>query len=156
MEHRNVQQLAQPFFDDEALRRLDVFEIDPAEGRMQVAHAIDEFVDVAGVDLKIYRIDIGKAFEECRLALHYRLSGERTEVAETENRGAVRNHRDEISLRSVVEGGARIALDMQARKGHARRIGERQIALRGQWFGRCDRKLSRAAAAVKQQRLIFG
>src|SRR5271169_5201612 len=110
MEHRNVQQLAQPFFDDEALRRLDVFEIDPAEGRMQVAHAIDEFVDVAGVDLKIYRIDIGKALEQRGLALHDRLGGERTKVAKAEDRGTVRNHCDEIALRGVVEGSARIAL----------------------------------------------
>ena len=31
MEHRNVHQLAQPLLDDEAVGRLDVFQIDAAE-----------------------------------------------------------------------------------------------------------------------------
>ena len=38
MEHRNVHQLAQPFLDDEAVRRLDVFQIDAAEAGAEIAH----------------------------------------------------------------------------------------------------------------------
>ena len=105
VEHRNIQQLAQPLLDDEAFRRLDVFEVDAAEGRMQKAHAIDEFVDIAGVDFEIDRIDIGKALEQRRLALHHRLGRQRAEVAEAKHRGAVRDHRDEIALRGVIERG---------------------------------------------------
>ena len=116
VEHRDVEQLAQPLLDDEALRRLDVFEIDAAEGRVQIAHAVDELVDVAGVDLEIDRIDVGKALEQRRLALHDRLRRERAEIAEAEHRGAVRDHRDEIALRGVVEGGARIALRCAGRE----------------------------------------
>ncbi len=156
VEHRNFEQLAQPLLDDEALRRLDVFEIDPAKGWMQKAHAVDEFVDVAGVDFEIDRIDVGKAFEQRRLALHDWLGGERAEIAEAENRGAVRNYRYEIALGRVIEGGARIALDMQARKGHARRIRQRQIALGGQRLGRRDRQLSGAPAAMEQESLVLG
>ncbi len=98
VKHRNVEQLAQPLFDDEALRRFDVFEIDAAESRVQEAHAIDELVDVAGVDLEVDRIDVGKALEQGCLALHHRLGGERTEVAQAEDGGPVRDHRDEIAL----------------------------------------------------------
>ena len=47
------EQRAQPLFDDEALRRLDVLEIDAAKGRVQEAHAVDELVDIAGIDLKV-------------------------------------------------------------------------------------------------------
>ena len=53
VEHRNVEEFAQPLLDDEAFRRLDVFEVDAAKGRVQIAHAVDELVDVAGVDFEI-------------------------------------------------------------------------------------------------------
>jgi len=92
---------------------------------VEKTHAIDEFVDIAGVDLEINRIDVGKAFEERRLALHHRLCRERPEIAEAEDRGAVGNHRDEIALRGVVEGSTRLAMDAETREGYARRIGER-------------------------------
>ena len=38
MEDRDVHQLAQPLLDDEAVGRLDVLEIDAAEGRAEIAH----------------------------------------------------------------------------------------------------------------------
>ena len=124
VKHRNVEQLAQPLFDDEALRRLDVLEIDAAKGRVQKAHAIDELVDIAGVDLEIDRVDVGKALEQRAFALHDRLGGERAEIAEPQDRRAVRDHRDEIALRGVVEGGARLALDA-AGKGTPHRANRR-------------------------------
>ena len=53
MEDRDVHHLAQALLDDEAVRRLDVFQIDAAEGRAQEAHAVDELVDILGVDLEV-------------------------------------------------------------------------------------------------------
>ena len=38
MEDRNVHQLPQALLDDEAFRRLDVFQVDAAEGRPEIAH----------------------------------------------------------------------------------------------------------------------
>jgi len=46
MEHRDVEQFAQPLLDDEALRRLDVFEIDAAPALAEELDAIDELVGV--------------------------------------------------------------------------------------------------------------
>src|SRR5215469_16962237 len=99
MEYRDIEQLAQPLFNDEAFWRFDVLEVDAAKGWVQKANAIDELVDIPGVDFKIYRIDVGKALEQRAFAFHYRLGGERAEVAEPQHRGAVRDHRDEIAFR---------------------------------------------------------
>ena len=52
----------------------------------------------AGVDFQIDGIDIGEALEQDRLALHHRLGGQRAEIAETENGGAVGNDGDQIAL----------------------------------------------------------
>ena len=38
VEDRDVHQLAQALLDDEAFRRLDVLEVDAAEGRAEIAH----------------------------------------------------------------------------------------------------------------------
>src|SRR5215469_13542607 len=123
---------------------------------MQKTHAIDKLVDVAGVDLEIDGIDVGKALEEGGLALHDRLCCERSEVAQTEYRRAIGNDRDEIALRGVVEGGIRLAMNVQAGEGDARRIGERQVALGGQRLGRRDRELAGPPARMKLQRLVLG
>ncbi len=92
MEDRDVHQLAQALLDDEALRRLDVLEVDAAEGRPQEAHAVDEFVDVLGADLDVHAVDVGEALEQDRLAFHHRLAGQRADVAQAEHGGAVGDH----------------------------------------------------------------
>ena len=117
MEDRNVHQLAQALLDDEAFGRLDVFEIDAAEGGAEIAHAIDEGVDVPGVDLEVDGVDIGEALEQHRLAFHHRLGGERAEIAEAENRRAVGDDGDQIALGGVVVGEVRVLGD--ARTGAA-------------------------------------
>src|SRR4029077_2948529 len=124
-------------------------EIDAAKGRMKKTHAIDELVDIAGVDLEIDRIDIGKALEEGALALHDGLRRERPEIAEAQDRRTIRDHGDKIALRGVIEDRTRLAVDAEAGKGHTGRIGERQIALCGQRLGWRDRELARPAARMK-------
>src|SRR5207247_2313853 len=73
VEHGNVQQLFQLLLDDEAVRRLDVLQVDPAEGGAEIAHAVDDGVDVGRIDQDVDAVDVGKALEERALALHHRL-----------------------------------------------------------------------------------
>ena len=114
VEDRDVDQLAQPLLDDEAVRRLDVLEIDAAEGRPEIAHAVDELVDVLGVDLEVDAVDVGEALEQDRLALHHRLGGQRAEVAEAEDGGAVGDHGHQVALVGVVVGELRVLGDAPA------------------------------------------
>ena len=125
VEDRDVEQLAQALLDDEAFGRLDVLEVDAAEGGAKEPHAVDELVDVAGVDLEVDRIDVGEALEEDGLAFHHRLGGQRPKVAKAQDGGAVRDHGHEIALGGVVVGGRGVALDGEARHRNAGRIGER-------------------------------
>ena len=156
VEDRNVEQLAQPLLDDEAFRRLDVLEIDAAPALAEQLDAIDEFVRILGRDFEVDGIDVGEALEQHRLAFHHRLRRERAAIAEPENGGAVGDDRDEIALGRVVVGARLVFGDGQHRNGDARRIGERQIALRRHRLGRHDFELSRPALAVKQQGFLVG
>jgi len=125
VKYRNVEELAQPLLDDEALWRLDVLEIDAAPALAEELHAIDKIVGVFGRDLEIDGVDVGKALEQHRLALHHRLGGERTAIAEPENGGAVGDHGDEIALSRVVVGLGLVFGDGQHWHRDARRIGKR-------------------------------
>jgi hypothetical protein len=94
--------------------------------------------------------------EEHRLAFHHRFGGERAEIAEAEDRGAVGDDGDHVAASGVVVGGRRIGGDRLDRNGDARRIGEREIALRRHGFGRHDLELAGAPARMEQQRLLIG
>ncbi len=125
MEDRDVHQLAQAAFDDETFRRLDILEVDAAEGGAEETYAVDEFVDVFGIDFKVDRIDVGEALEENGLAFHDRLRGERPEIAEAEDRRTVGDDGHHVAARRVVVGGGGIGGDRLDRHRHARRIGQR-------------------------------
>ena len=119
----------------------------PPKDGPRIAHAVDELVDVLGVDLEVDRIDVGEALEEHRLAFHHRLRGERAEIAEAEDGGAVGDDGDHVAARRVVEGACGVLGDRLHRHGDARRIGERQVALRRHRLGRVDLQLAGPALA---------
>ena len=65
--------------------------------------------------------------------------------------------RDEVALGGVLVGEVRVALDLEARLGDARRVGERQVPLVGERLGRNDRDLSRPSLRVVVERVLsFG
>ncbi len=156
VEHRNVHQLAQPLLDDEALRRLDVLEVNAAPAGAEQLHAIDDLFGVFRRHFEVYRIDVGEALEQNSLAFHHRLGRERAAVAKAEDRGAVGDDGDEIAFDRVVVGLGRIVSDGEHRNGDTRRIGQRQIALRRHRLGGDHLKLAGAAAAVKVERFLIG
>ena len=151
VEDRNLQTLAKLLLDDETFRRLDVFQIDPAEAWRQHRDGIDELVGVMRVDLEVEAVDIGELLEQDGLALHDRLRGGGADVAEAEHRRAVRDHGDDIAFRRVVVGGVGIGLDGKAGRGDTRRIGQRQIVLAHQGFRGCDLEFAGTAAGMEAE-----
>ena len=150
---RDVHPLAQRLLDDEAFRRGDILEVDAAEARLHQRDRLDELVGILGVELDVDRIDVGEALEQHRLALHHRLGGQRAEIAEAEDRGAVGDHRDQIALGGIVIGRGRILGDRAHRHGDARRISEAEVALRRHRLGGDDLDLAGPAHGMEVQRL---
>src|SRR5690606_19856665 len=129
VEHRDLQPLAQLALDDEALGRLDVLQVDAAEGGLEAGDDLDQFVRVLLVDLDVEHVDAGELLEQHALAFHDRLAGQRADVAQAQHRGAVGDHRDQVAARGVVAGLVRIGGNLLAGVGHARRVRQRQVAL---------------------------
>ena len=149
VKYRHVEQFAQLLLYDEALRRLDVFKVDSTPALAEEFDTIDEFIRIFRRDFEIDGIDIGKTFEQDRLAFHHRLGGQGAAIAQAEDGGAVGDHRDEIAFGRIVEGLTLIFSDGEDRNGDAWRIGQRKIALRGHRLGGDDFQFSRPTLAVK-------
>ena len=104
MEDRNAHARLELLLDLEALRRLDVLEVDAAEGRLERRDRFDHALDLGRVDLDVEDVDAGEFLEQHRLAFHDRLGGERADIAEAEHGRAVGDDGDKVGAAGIVGG----------------------------------------------------
>jgi hypothetical protein len=141
VEHGNLHAFAAFALDDEAVRRLDVFEVDAAEGRLERGDHLDQLVRIGLVQLDIEHIDAGKLLEQHRLAFHDRFGRERADIAETQHRGTVSHNPDQVAARGEARGIQRVLDDLFARERDTGGIRQREVALVDHLLGRRDRDL---------------
>ena len=120
VENRDVHPLAADFLDDEAVRRLDVFKVDRAEGGAERADDFGKAFRIGFVQFDVETIDIGEFLEQDGLALHHRLGGQRPDIAQPQNGGAIGDDAHKVAARSKAAGIGRIIPDFQTGFGHAR------------------------------------
>ncbi|HWY59822.1 MAG TPA: hypothetical protein VNZ03_35495 [Terriglobales bacterium] len=85
MKDWDLHRLLQALFDIEALRRLDVLQVDSAEGGFEQLADLDNLVRIVSVDFKVEDIHAGESFEENSFPFHVRFSREGSDAAQTEN-----------------------------------------------------------------------
>ena len=154
MEHRDVHHGAQAAFHLEAFRRLDVFQIDAAEGRLERRDGGDHILDAGRIDFDVENVDASEFLEEDGLAFHHRLGGQRADIAETENRRAVGNNGHEVAARCVIDCGIGIVANLKAGCGHTRRIGQRQVALVAERLGCLNFEFAGSRITMEKQCLL--
>src|ERR1035437_4824807 len=154
VEDRNPHGLLQLFLDVEALGRLNVLQVDAAEGGLQDLAGANDFFRVLGVQLDVENVDIGEAFEQHALALHHGLSGQGADVAEAQHGGPVAHHGHQVPLGGVLIGEAGLALDFLTRNGHAGRIGKAEVPLGMARLGGGDRHLPRRRRGMVCQEIL--
>ena len=139
----------------EALRRLDVLEVDAAEGRLERGDDVDELVGVGLVDLDVEHVDAGELLEQAALAFHHRLAGQRADVAQAQHGGAVGDDGDQVAARGVGSAASSgSSRDLQAGGGHARASRPAQVALGGHVLGRQDHDLPRRRETMIVERCL--
>src|SRR5262249_45537150 len=89
-------------------------------------------------------------------AFHDRLRGERSDVAQTQHRGAVGDHADEVALGGVVVDALPGFLDLETGLGNSRAVSEAEILGGSGRLCRKDLDLSLAAARVVVESLFAG
>ena len=148
VEHRDAHGAAQCLLDVEALRRLDILQVDPAHRGLEQLAELDDVVRILGAHLEVEDVDVGELLEEVGLALHDRLAGKGADVAEAEDGGAVGDDGHEVPLGRVLVDVVRVVLDGQAGLGDSRGVGEREVALVVQRLRGDDRNLAGSSARV--------
>ena len=93
VEHRDLHRPAQFFLDQKTFRRLDVFQVDAAEGRLEQLAGADDLLRILCGDLDIEHVDVREPLEQHRLAFHHRLAGQRPDIAQTEDSSSVGDYR---------------------------------------------------------------
>ena len=152
MKNRNLHALAQFAFNVKTVGRFDVFQVDGAKGGLQRSNDLHQLDGVFFVDFDVKHINAGKLFKQHRLAFHHRLGCQRPNVAQAQHGGAVGNDCHQVAPCGVFVGSIRVFDDFLARRCHARRIGQRQIALIRQLFGGGNLKFSGGGEFVIFQR----
>ena len=152
VEDGDLHPFAQASLDDEAFRRLDVFEVDGAEGWFERGDDADEQLGVGGVHLDVEHVDAGELLEQRGFALHHRLAGERADVAQSQHGGAVGDDGDEVGAGGEFAGGAGVGDDGGARGRDAWGVGEGEVALGGHALGGLDGDFAGAREAVVVER----
>src|SRR5690606_8423614 len=80
---------AKLLLDVEAVRSPDVLQVDPANRWFQQLTEPDHILRILGANLQVEDIEIRKLLEEVALALHHGLPCECSDVAESQDGGAV-------------------------------------------------------------------
>ncbi len=127
VEHRDVEQPAQPALHLEAARRADVFQVDAAEPGRDQLHRADDLVGVLAVQADRPGVDVGEPLEQGRLALHDRQRGVGTDIAQAEHGRAVGDHGHRVPLDGQAARVLPVPRDRHRDPPHARGVGHRQV-----------------------------
>ena len=130
VEHGNVAHFLQTALDLKAAGRGDVLQIDAAEAAGDQTHGAHNLVHILRAHADRDGVHIRERLEEGALSFHHRHAGLGADVTQTEHGGAVRDDGHGVAAAREREAFLRMALDFQARFGHAGRIGEREIVAR--------------------------
>ena len=96
---------------------------------------LDNFVRVVAVEFDVEDIHIGKAFEQDALPSITGLPASAPMLPRPRTAVPLVTTADQVAARGVVESFLRIVVDLQARFGDARGVGQAQIALRAARLG---------------------
>src|SRR5690606_15386476 len=131
MEYRNIALLNQRALNIEALRCLDIFQVDTAKGTGDALDSINERLRTFRHDFDIENVNTSETLEQHALAFHDRLGSLRAQVTQTENGRTIGDDGHQVALAGVFVGVVRILSDFAHGLSDTRAVGQRQVARSG-------------------------
>ena len=119
MHHRDVEGLLQTLFDVEALRRLDILQVDTTESRCNLLNGLAEFLWIFLIDFDIENIHSTINLEQQSFTFHYWLTAHRADVAKSEHSSTVTDHSYQVTLVCVFVNFVWVLLNLQAWESYA-------------------------------------
>ena len=146
--HGDVEGLLEALLDVEALRGLDILEVDTTKGGSDALYCLAELLGILLGYLDIEYVDTTVDLEEQTFTLHDGLAAHGADVAQTEYGSTVRDNGYQVTLIGVLVSCVGVLLNLQTGIGHAGRIGETQVGLCTISLGGLYFNFSRASALV--------
>ena len=119
--------LFQAALDLKAAGRGNILQIHAAEAAGEQFYRVDDIVHVFAADAERNGVHVAEGLEEHRFPLHDGHTRFRADIAQPQNRGAVRHHRDGVPAAGQLERLVIIPLYFQAGLCDARRISQRKV-----------------------------
>ncbi len=154
VEHRNVHAFAADLFNDKAIGRFDVFEVDRTKGRFERTNDLGQFIRIGFVQFDVETVDVRELLKEDGLAFHNRLGRQCADIAEAQNRRAVRHNTNKVAARGISACCVCVGFDLEAGFGHAGAVGAGKVTSVCQRFGRADFQFPRFRELVIVQRCL--
>ena len=129
VEDRNIAALFQLLLDLKAAGRSNILQVDTAKGAADVVHRLHKFVHILGAHAQGEGVYAAEFLKQHALALHHGHTGLRANVAQTQYRRAIGDHRYHIPAAGQLPAFVVICLNSQARLGHAGGVGQGQSIL---------------------------
>ena len=126
VENRNIAALFQLLLDLKAAGRGNILQVDTAKGTADIIHRLYKFVHVLGAHTQGEGVYAAEFLKQHAFALHDRHTGLRANIAQTQYRRAVGDHRYHIPAASQLPAFVVICLNRQARLCHAGGVGQGQ------------------------------
>ena len=105
----------------------DIFQIDPADGRLEQQDRFNKFVGIFGIQTDGEAIDAAQIFVEQHLSFHHRDGRFGADVAQTQHPGAVADDGHRIPFIGMVVHSFGVSLDIAAGGRHAGGIPDGKI-----------------------------
>lgn len=123
----NIAYFFESALDLETAWRGYIFEVDPAETARNKIDRAHEFVNVLTFDANRNRVHVAELLEKQRFAFHNGHTGNRTYVAQTENRRSVGDYGDRIPAAGKIERLALVLLNFETGCGNAGGVRKRKV-----------------------------
>ena len=154
--HRDIERAFQTFLDVEALRGLDVLEVDAAKSGGDALYGLTELLRVFLVDLDVKDVDATINLEEQTFTLHHGFAAHGTNVAQSQDGGAVGDNGHEIAFIRVFISVVGILLDFQTGVSNTWRVGQRKVGLSTISLGGLYFDFARTACLMILKSSFFG
>ena len=124
MHHGDVERFLQTILNIEALRSLDILQVDTAEGRGDLLHCFAELLGVFFIHLNIEDVNTAVDLEKQSFSFHHGLTAHGTDVTQSEYGCTVTDDCHQITFIGIFVCSVGVLLYLKTREGYTWRIGQ--------------------------------
>ena len=134
VEYWDIADLFEFFFNVEAVRSADIFQVYAAEGWFHQFNGSDDFFRIFGVEADWESVNASEGFEQNAFTFHYWQTSACTDIAQTQYSGTVGNNCNQVAFCGVVVDFVIVMVDFHAWFCYTWGVSQRQVLFGVYWY----------------------